>query len=133
MAVVTFIAGENLGKGTPVAVNPAGAAYKCCPTDVHTKNLAGVTLAAAMTSEQVRVQCDDMTEEIYTDLVPGEKYYTGMSSGTISSGSVDFLNALEASSFTKANLNLIGTALTATRLNVEKTNPTVVYSGADWL
>ena len=130
MSFGTFTAGETISPGTPLAVTTAGVVYPCCPTNPNTRNLVGIAIESGFAGGAVRVAFDVMPNNIFTDLVPGEQYYTGLASGTILSGSHNFNIELQDSGFPDAYLHLLGTAVNATRLNLERANPRILMSGS---
>ena len=128
MAFGTFIAGEDLTPGLPLAVTAAGVVYKCCPTNPNTRNLAGISIDTVSAGGAVRVCFDTLPTDTFSDLVPGEQYYTGMTSGTILSGSNNFDIELQNTGYPSAYLNLIGTAITTTQINLERANPRLLQN-----
>ena len=76
----------------------------------------------------MRVCFDTLPTDTFSDLVPGEQYYTGMTSGTILSGSNNFDIELQNTGYPSAYLNLIGTAITTTQINLERANPRLLQN-----
>jgi len=122
MGFATFLAGETLSPGQPVALTSGGVIYKCCAVDPNTSTLLGVCLESGMPYSQVRVGIDN-AGYLYSNLTVGESYYVGLTSGTLISGYNNFVTALSGTAFLSAALNYVGRAITTSRIGLEVSPP----------
>jgi len=127
MSFATFLAGETLSPGDPVALTSEGVVYKCCAVDSNTSTLLGVCLESGTANSQIRVGIDN-AGNIFSNLTIGDSYYVGLASGTLVSGYDNFVEALGNTGYPSANLNFIGRAITPTRISVERGRPIVIVN-----
>lgn len=127
MSFATFLAGETLSPGDPVALTSAGVVYKCCAVDPNTSTLVGVCLESGSVNGQVRVGLDN-AGSVFSNLTIGAQYYVGLSSGTLISGYDNFLDALGNTGYSSANLNYIGRAITTSRISIERAFPLTIVN-----
>jgi hypothetical protein len=130
MSFATFLAGETLDPGTPVALTSDGIIYKCCAVDPNTSTFLGVCLESGTANNLVRVGVDN-AGNLYNNLTIGESYYVGIVSGTLVSGYVNFVTELASTAFPSAVLNFVGRAITSTRISVETKSPLVINNPPD--
>ena len=131
MSFATFLAGETLSPGDPVALTSAGVVYRCCAVDPNTDTLVGVCLESGSVNGQVRVGLDN-AGSVFSNLTVGAQYYVGLTSGTLISGYDNFLNALENTGFVSATLNYVGRAITTSRISVERSFPLIIVNPASF-
>lgn len=125
MSFATFLAGETLSPGDPVALTSGGVVYKCCAVDPNTHFLVGVCLESGVANGQVRVGTDN-AGNVYSGLTPGYPYYVGLSSGTLVDSYDQFVTDLGNTGYVSAVLNYVGRAITSSRISVERTNPITI-------
>jgi hypothetical protein len=129
MSFATFLAGETLSPGSPVALISGGVVYKCCPVDPNTSKLLGVCLESGFVSSLVRVGLDN-AGNLFSNLTVGSDYYVGLVSGTLVSGYKNFIDSFYSSSFVVAELNFVGKAISTSRISLEPNTVTLI-SGVD--
>lgn len=127
MSFATFLAGETLSPGDPVALTSAGVVYKCCAVDPNTSTLVGVCLESGSVNGQVRVGLDN-AGSVFSNLTIGDQYYVGLTSGTLISGYDNFLDVLGNTGYPSASLNYIGRAITTSRISIERSFPVTVVN-----
>lgn len=127
MSFATFLAGETLSPGDPVALTSGGVVYKCCAVDPNTSTLLGVCLESGVQNGQIRVGTDN-AGNLYSNLTIGSAYYVGLASGTLVSGYENFVAELGNTGYASASLNFVGRAITSSRISIERGLPLTVVN-----
>ena len=122
MALISFIAGENVTAGNVVYVNPSGVVFKASAVYSNQASLVGVALDSVSTGDLVRVNNDSLYSN-FSNLTPGEtRYLSVLTSGSLTSYS-GFVNEIENTVLAGAYLTTVGRVVTTSGVEIETDKP----------
>ena len=125
MALISFIAGENVTAGNVVYVNPSGVVFKASAVYSNQASLVGVALDSVSTGDLVRVNNDSLYSN-FSNLTPGEtRYLSVLTSGSLTSYS-GFVNEIESTVLAGAYLTTVGRVVTTSGVEIETDKPVFI-------
>jgi len=125
MALISFIAGENVTAGNVVYVNPSGVVFKASAIYSSQASLVGVALDSVSTGDLVRVNNDSLYSN-FSNLIPGEtRYLSVLTSGSLTSYS-GFVNEIENTALAGAYLTTVGRVVTTSGVEIETDKPVFI-------
>lgn len=118
MALVSFIASENINKGDVVTINPSGLLYKASAIEERNARVVGIATNTGQANELISVNKDSYSASS-SGLTPGSPVYLSVVSGSLNTSYADWLDEAFSTTLTTAFVTSVGRAVTSSGVNVE--------------
>jgi len=126
VALLSFTAGSTIAANDVVYVDVNGLIHKASATTLPQATPAGVAIDGGSVGSLIRVNPDGLFAN-FSGLTPGEYQYLSLTSGQIETYPT-WITSLASSSLPGAFLARVGTAASASGLDVEFSRPIFVSS-----
>lgn len=122
MALVSFIASENINQGDVVTINPSGLLYKASASEDRNARVVGIATNAGQANELIFVNKDSYSASS-SGLTPGSPVYLSVVSGSLNNSYTAWLDEVFSTPLTNAYVTTVGRAVTSSGVSVEVAKP----------
>jgi len=122
VALVSFIASENINQGDVVTINPSGLLYKASAIEERNARVVGIATNAGQANELIFVNKDSYSASS-SGLTPGSPVYLSVVSGSLNNSYVTWLDEVFSTPLTNAYVTTVGRAVTSSGVSVEVAKP----------
>lgn len=125
MALVSFIASENINQGDVVTINPSGLLYKASATEERNARVVGIANNTGQANDLIFVTKDSYFASS-SGLAPGSSVYLSVVSGSLNTSYTAWLDEVFSTTLTTAYLTNVGRAVTSSGVSVEVAKPVLI-------
>jgi hypothetical protein len=122
VALVSFIASENINQGDVVTINPSGLLYKASASEDRNARVVGIATNAGQANELIFVNKDSYSASS-SGLTPGSPVYLSVVSGSLNNSYTAWLDEVFSTPLTNAYVTTVGRAVTSSGVSVEVAKP----------